>query len=185
MRAVQVRRMGAGAAIAAVAAAGLVVGGVSAGHAAGGKDGATITMKLMGKHAMFTGPKTVKKGAKLTIVNASDPKKIGPHTFTLVTKGNVPKTKQDMKDCMNFKSPVCQNVVAAHKANPKTGHVGKRNVNAGKKGWDKGFGKTGDSWFSDTKGEKTSRKVSAPVGTTLYYFCVVHPEMQGKIKVVK
>ena len=47
----------------------------------------------------------------------------------------------------------------------------------------KSFGKKGDSWFTPDKGTKQSRKVSAKAGKTLYFFCAVHPFMQGKIKV--
>jgi plastocyanin len=65
--------------------------------------------------------------------------------------------------------------------------IHKPKVDVGKTGWDKSFGKTGDSWFTGEKrkGTKNTRKVSAAVGTTLYFMCAVHPGMQGKIKVVE
>ena len=62
-----------------------------------------------------------------------------------------------------------------------------RAVDNGKKGWDTPFTEkqNGDSWVAQAKGDTQSRKVTAKSGTTLYYFCLVHPFMQGKIKVVK
>ena len=47
------------------------------------------------------------------------------------------------------------------------------------------FGKTGDTWYTETKNAKESRTISAKAGTTLTYFCAVHPNMVGTIKVVK
>ena len=62
--------------------------------------------------------------------------------------------------------------------------MGRPVVDSGKTGWDKSFGKKGDSWFAEAKGDKHSRKVTAKVGTTLTYFCAIHPNMVGKIKVI-
>ncbi len=190
MRTPQARRIGVGAGIAAVAATALIAGGASAssGPAAATSGRATIEMKNQGKHkTYFTGPKTVKHGAKLKILNSSDPKQIGPHTFTLVTKADLPASKKARKACQAEPptNQVCIDVIKAQKANPQTGVVKKPTVDVGKKGWDKSFGKKGDTWFTPAKGDSQSRRVSAPVGTTLYYFCAVHPEMHGKIKVVK
>jgi hypothetical protein len=178
------------AAVIAVAAAGVVgvatmsASASDAGKAAG-KDVAKIKMKADGKDLFFTGPKKVEKGTKLEIVNKTSPSKVGPHTFTLIKKNRLPKTKQEMKKCENVKLAVCVNVVKAHEADPQTGEVKKPKVEVGRKGWDKSFGRTGDSVFLGAAGEHNTRKVSANDGKTLYYFCAVHPFMQGKIKVVK
>jgi plastocyanin len=165
---------------------------VAVSSAAGGYNvpsgNATIKMKNQGKKKIFfTGPKTVKHGATLKIQNASDPAKIGPHTFSLVKKSLLPKPKNHYEGCAKEvpTNTLCLNIIKAQKANPKTGKVNKPNVDVGKKGWDKSFGTTGDTWFTGKKGDTQSRKVTAPAGTTLYYFCAVHPNMQGKIKVVK
>jgi hypothetical protein len=56
-------------------------------------------------------------------------------------------------------------------------------VDVAAKGWDASFGKEGDTWYTETEGEDTARKVSAEPGSKLYYLCVVHPFMQGKINV--
>ena len=63
--------------------------------------------------------------------------------------------------------------------------VNRPKIEVGSKGWDQSFGKIGDSWYTEIQGAHNTRKVSANDGKTLYYFCLVHPFMQGKIKVVK
>jgi hypothetical protein len=187
MKASTKRRVGM-ALVTGATAAGLVAG---TGPASAQKDYTnptgprTIKIVMKGKDPRFKGPKTISKGAKLTIVNKTKAKKIGPHTFTLIKKGSLPKGKKEIKKCEKFELAVCAAVLKAHKANPDTGEVKKPDVDKGKKGWDKSFGKKGDTWFSPDKGTKETRKASAARGKTLYYFCAVHPFMQGKIKVVE
>src|SRR6185503_5092137 len=117
--------------------------------------------------------------------NKTSPSKVGPHTFTLIKQNRLPSTKQEVKDCEKLKLAVCVNAFKAHEVDPNTFEVNRPNVEVGKKGWDKSFGKTGDSWFTGAAGDHNTRKVSANDGKTLYYFCLVHPFMQGKVKVVK
>jgi hypothetical protein len=186
------RAAGVTAAVVAVGAGGVAAIGASASDAgkAGGGHVAKIKMEVKGKgkHAdlFFQGPNKVEKGSKLKIINKTLPSKFGPHTFTLVKKNRLPNTKQEIKKCENLKLAVCVNVLNAHKVGPPpTFEVGKPKVEVGKKGWDKSFGKTGDSWLAEAKGAHNTRKVSANDGKTLHYFCLVHPFMQGKIKVVK
>ncbi len=162
-------------------------GGASAskkGHSKSGR-AAVVKMDVKGKDLGFTGPKTVEAGQKLKIVNKTSPKKVGPHTFSLVKKKDLPTTNKQMKDCEKLKRGVCTNIAKAHKLDPATFTINKPDVDAGKKGWDKSFGKHGDSWYTQKKGEKTTRKVSAKPGKILYYFCAVHPFMVGKVKVVR
>ena len=73
----------------------------------------------------------------------------------------------------------------AHKVNFKTGAVGKPIVDPGKTGWDKSYGKKGDSSVLEAKGASDTRRVSAKAGTKLYYICLVHPFMHGSFKVVR
>ncbi len=186
MRIAHLRRAGALTAVTAVGVIGFAtVGGASAKPAQKADEGtaATITMAADGKNLMFTGPRKVSSGSQLTIVNATDPSKVGPHTFTLVKKKNLPEGKQEIKDCAKFKTPLCVQIAKDHKVNLETGAVGKPVVDVRKKGWDKGYGKSGDSWVAQTEGDTNKRVVSAKPGTTLYYFCDVHPFMQGKLKV--
>jgi hypothetical protein len=178
------RRLGAlGAAAICAGAIGATAVGASASDADRQDGVATITMELEGKRAFFAGAKSVESGSDLAIVNNTDPREIGPHTFTLVEKSELPKGEQEMKDCFKFKSEFCLKIVKHHKVNLKTGEIGKPDIDVGKKGWDASYGKKGDSWATAEEGEETDRVVSAKPGSKLFYFCLVHPDMQGKVKV--
>lgn len=157
--------------------------GASASNADKQDDVATITMELEGKNVFFDGPSSIDSGQELAIVNNTNPRQIGPHTFTLVEKSELPKSKQEIKDCEKFKAEFCLRILEAHKVNLKKETIGKPSVDVGKTGWDRSFGKKGDSWVAQTEGEEEDRVVSAKPGTKLFYFCLVHPVMQGKLKV--
>ena len=137
------------------------------------------------KKLFFDGPKRVEKGSKLRILDTTDPSKVGPHTFTLVKESHVPRTKKQVNDCGRLLTAVCKRVVKDHKVNLKTGEVGKPIVDPGKTGWDKSYGKKGDSSVFEAKGSSNTRRVSAKAGTKLYYMCLVHPFMHGSFKVVR
>jgi hypothetical protein len=144
---------------------------------------AVIKMKL-GKHGpFFAGDTSVGSGGTLEIKNTTDPNKIGPHTFSLVKRSQLPETRRQMKHCFR-KGHICRDVANAHEFVPPN-TINKPIVENGKIGWDKSFSakRDGDSWYSDAQGQTHSRDVSARAGKTLYYMCVVHPEMQGKINV--
>jgi hypothetical protein len=146
---------------------------------------ATIAMKVEGKRLSFDGPATVVKGEELRIVNETSVRKVGPHTFSLAKKGVLPDTAREFKNCFT-PGKICMDVAIAHKFNPKTEKIGKPVVDAGAKGWNRSFTKDhgGDSWYTETKDESTSRRVTASAGTTLRFLCAIHPDMQGKIEVV-
>ena len=182
--------------LAAGAAAGLALA-LGAGSAASADDGTTasaaatstktISMRSDGKGPRFTGSTSVKAGQPLRIRNLSDPREHGPHTFSLVATNAVPKGRKAMQQCFT-PGKICMTIAMAHELNPETEEIGRPDVEAGKAGWDKRFSrtvKTGDSWYSETKGEETTRVVSAKAGTVLRFICAVHPDMQGKIKVTK
>lgn len=143
----------------------------------------TIKIKPKGKGSVFSGPKRISQGEKLTVVNQTSLQKVGPHTFSLVKPALIPSSKKARKQCFAGKG-LCFRIAVAHKFDPATEKIGKASVEAGKKGWNTAFGKKGDSWYVDKKGDLQTRKVTSPVGTTLTYFCAVHPAMKGKIKVV-
>ncbi len=165
--------------LAAGAAAGLtvaIVGGSPASAQQGAPAAApvaTVSMRFdtaRGPH--FTGSRQVAAGQILRIRNLSDPKMIGPHTFTLVAANLLPKNP---RQCGN----ICRTAGTAHDRTQL--------VKAGQTGWDKRFSnriRLGDSWFSKTKDEEVEQVVRAQAGTLLRYLCIIHPEMQGKIKVV-
>ncbi len=52
----------------------------------------TIHIEIVKGALKFVAPKTVTQGDELEIVNETNPKQVGPHTFSLVTKGSLPKT---------------------------------------------------------------------------------------------
>ena len=59
----------------------------------------TIEIKMEGKKMGFFGPTTVHEGEVLRIVNTTKPSMVGPHTFSLVTKGSLPKTAKQRQTC--------------------------------------------------------------------------------------
>lgn len=147
-----------------------------------------IKMVLQGKKLAFEAPETVEEGASLEILNETNPKQVGPHTFSLVTKSSVPKTKQAEKNCFTPKH-ICLAIAEWQHFNPKTEKVGLNLVKAGPAGWSTPGNTTdtvGDSWFTgETKsGTHITQVVSAKAGTTLYFQCAIHPFMHGSIKVV-
>jgi plastocyanin len=143
-----------------------------------------IDMKFEKGKIFFEGPKTVTQGDTLKIVNTTDPKKIGPHTFSLVKKSVLPKTPSARKSCFTPKH-ICLSIATWHKFNPKTEKIGLDPVEVGPKGWSTAGdnSKKGDSWFTEKKGESFEQQVTAATGD-LYYICAVHSFMQGKVKVV-
>lgn len=146
----------------------------------------TIEIKLEGKKLGFFGPSTVHEGEELRVVNDTKPKQVGPHTFSLVEKGLLPKTAKARKSCFT-PAHICLSIAEWHKFDPKTEKVGKQEVEVGPLGWSTpgSLKKPGDSWFSGEKpGGEVDRKVTAKAGTTLYFMCAVHPWMQGSIKVL-
>jgi plastocyanin len=144
----------------------------------------TIEIKMEGKKMGFFGPKTVHEGEELRIVNNTMPSMVGPHTFSLVTKGSLPKTAKLRKECFT-PGKICMGIAKWYGLK---GEEEPKNplVKAGQEGWDT-MGTTtkkGDSYFFAKKGESFEQVVSAKAGTTLYFMCAVHAFMQGSIKVL-
>jgi plastocyanin len=144
-----------------------------------------IDMVLTKGKMKFVGPESVTVGDQLEIVNETNPKQVGPHTFSLVTKGSLPKTPKARKSCFAPKH-ICLAIAIWHGFNPKSEEITKNPAKAGPAGWSTAgsTSKKGDSWFTEKKGEKFSQEVTAEAGSTLYYLCAVHPWMQGKANVV-
>ncbi|HEX6205182.1 MAG TPA: hypothetical protein VFZ29_05185 [Solirubrobacterales bacterium] len=173
-------------AVSAAALALAISGSVSTAATPTGKT-EVISMELTKGKLKFVGPETVTAGDQLEIVSKTNPKQVGPHTFSLVTKGSLPKTRKAMQSCFSPKK-ICLAIAKWHGFNPKTEKITKNLVKAGPAGWStmgNATGKTGDSWFSGEtkKGTHVSQEVTAEPGSTLYYICAVHPEMQGSVKV--
>jgi hypothetical protein len=146
-----------------------------------------ISMSLEKGKLKFVAPESVTVGDQLEIVNKTNPKQVGPHTFSLVTKGSIPKTKKAMGTCFTPKK-ICFAIAQWHGFNPKSEKITKNPAKAGPAGWSTmgtATGAKGDSWFSgETKGGHFSQEVTATAGTTLYFMCAIHPFMHGQIKVV-
>ena len=133
----------------------------------------------------FVAPESVTKGEQLEVVNETNPKQVGPHTFSLATKGSLPKTPKARQSCFTPKH-ICMAIARWHGVKGN-GPVKVNPVDAGAEGWDTlGSGtKTGDSWFTGSKpGTSIVEKVTAAADTTLYFICAIHPWMQGSTKVL-
>jgi hypothetical protein len=171
-------------AVSAAALALCVAGPGIAGAATGNTE--VISMEFAKGKMTFEGPSSVTVGDQLEIVNNTNPKQIGPHTFSLVTQGSLPKTPPARKGCFTPKH-ICLAIAQWHGFNPKTERISVPLAKAGPAGWStagNATGKKGDSWFSgEKKGGHISQEVTAKPGTTLYYLCAVHPWMQGKVDV--
>jgi hypothetical protein len=166
---------------ASVAALAFAVTGVGSASAAD-----PVTMELSKGKLKFSGPETVFAGEKLEVVNETNPKQVGPHTFSLVTEESLPKTRKAMNGCFAPKK-ICLAIAIWHGFNPKTERITKNVVRVGTAGWStegNATGKKGDSWFTEKKGATISQAVTAKAGTTLHSICAVHPEMQGEVEVV-
>jgi hypothetical protein len=146
-----------------------------------------ITISLEKGKLKFVAPESVTVGDQLQVLNKTNPKQVGPHTFSLVTKGSIPKTRKAIGTCFTPKK-ICFAIAQWHGFNPKTEKITKNPAKAGPAGWSTmgtATGTKGDSWFSgEKKGGHISQEVTAEAGTTLYFMCAIHPFMHGQVKVV-
>jgi plastocyanin len=145
----------------------------------------TISMTVEKGALGFVAPATVHQGDELNIVNETDPKKVGPHTFSMVTQGSLPKTAKARKNCFTPKH-ICLSIAQWHGFQPKTEKITINPAKAGLPGWST-MGSTtskGDSWFTgEKKGTSFSQQVTAEPGV-IYFMCAIHPWMQGKTTVL-
>lgn len=153
---------------------------------AGGLGPANTVFIKDGKGGLrFEAPKTIVSGEELEVLNQTNPKEVGPHTFSLVTKGSIPKTAKARQICFTPKH-ICMSIAKWHGVKGN-GPVKVNPVEAGAEGWDTlgSLTKTGDSWFTGSKPKASIvQKVTAAAGTTIYFMCAIHPWMHGSIKVV-
>jgi hypothetical protein len=148
----------------------------------------TVYMKDGKGGLRFVAPKTVVAGEELAVVNQTDPHRVGPHTFSLVTKGSLPKTPKARQLCFTPKH-ICKAIATWHGVKGN-GPVKINPVEVGTPGWDTlgSVTKTGDSWFT---GEKPGTSFEQPVSvdtsagaSRIYFLCAIHPWMQGSINVL-
>ena len=135
----------------------------------------------------FEAPKTIANGENLAVVNLTNPHKVGPHTFSLVTKSSLPKTPKARQLCFTPKH-ICKAIAGWHGV--KGNGPVKTNPVIGSNGWSTlgSVTKKGDSWFT---GEKPGTSIVEPVAfdttagpTRIYFLCAIHPWMQGTINVL-
>lgn len=149
---------------------------------------ATIFMKGPQGGLRFTAPKTIVAGEELKVVNQTNPKQVGPHTFSLVTQSSLPKTRKAQRACF-AKGHICREIALWHGVKGN-GPVKENPAEAGNDGWDTLGSKTveGDSWFTGNKaGTSFVQPVTADTSagpTRLYFLCAIHAEMQGSINVL-
>jgi len=148
---------------------------------------AVIKMERDGKKLFFSGPETVAAGADLKIKNKTNPRQVGPHTFSLVKEKDLPTSNSQIKSCEKKLKLICGAIIKWHDVNVQTGEIGENPVEVGKQGWDHqgSLKQKGDSWVAEKKGAAFTREVTAKPGKVLHYICAVHPSMQGELRVVE
>jgi hypothetical protein len=178
--------------IAGLAIVGVAAGATGAARAAGGAPSRS-TIK-----AITTAPKVkinryiqdglrwdkdvyqVKSGGTLHIVN--DAADEGPHTFTVVRKGDEPKNGRQMVNCA-----ICMKLGQAHGADPNSDAPPKFQYleNGVGQSTPPNVDRPGDSGVTGPgqKGETIDLKVTAKRGTVLQFMCLIHPWMQAKVEV--
>jgi len=121
---------------------------------------------------------TVKSGATIRIVN--DAAQEGPHTFTVVTARQLPRTAAAMENCK-----ICSVDAKAHGANPESNAPPKFQYLDGGVGTNTppDVDGPGDSGITGPgkPGESITLKVTAKPGTVLKFMCLIHPWMQAKL----
>jgi hypothetical protein len=174
--------------VAGVALVALTAVGANAATAAGpaSKGEPTVTAKFKGgkKDLRLNVPDRIRQGTTLRIVNDTKPSAVGPHTFTLVKRAEIPRGKEQQKKCENLETPFCNAVAFDWHLFEPPNTINQPLSDVGEEGWDRPGDRdtVGDSWFTGTRGEKFSAPVSS-APRTLHYICVVHPFLKGKIEV--
>ena len=81
---------------------------------AAGEGSSADTVVISGKGGLrFEAPKTIVDGEELTILNETDAHKVGPHTFSLVTKSSLPKTPKARQLCFT-PHHICKAIAGWH-----------------------------------------------------------------------
>ena len=108
----------------------------------------TVFIKAGKGGLRFEAPKTIVAGEELEVLNQTNAKQVGPHTFSLVTKGSIPKTPKARQICFT-PNHICMAIAKWHGVKGN-GPVKVNPVEAGAEGWDTlgSLTKKGDSWFT-------------------------------------
>lgn len=121
----------------------------------------------------------VKSGGTLHLVNSVITE--GPHTFSVVRKKDLPRKASQLQNCA-----ICHKLGAAHGADPNSDAPPKFMFLENGVGSETppNVDRPGDSALigpGQKKGESVDLKVTAKKGTTLYFMCLIHPQMQAKV----
>ena len=139
------------------------------------------------KSLRFVGPKTIKEGEELRIVNDTNAHHVGPQTFSLVEESELPKTEKERKLCLS-KGHICK-AIESWQGIRRNGPAKVNPVEAGEEGWSTlGTSKTkGDSWFTGDKPHASfQQRVHAGATTgpfTLSFMSALDPALRGQITV--
>lgn len=121
----------------------------------------------------------VKSGGTLHIVNNAP--NIGPHSWTVVKKKDLPRTNKQINNCK-----VCERIGEAHGADPNSQGPPKYQYLENGKGQNTppNVDRPGDSaLLGPNKGDALNLHVTAKKGKTLHFMCVIHPWMQARVHV--
>jgi hypothetical protein len=119
------------------------------------------------------GVSVVSHNGKLVVKNTTKE----DHTFSLVRRSQLPSTIKEANACYG-PNGACNAILDSHGFNDNDPSNDKLKVNKGKAGYDRG----GDSVLL-RRGKTVVEQISAPAGRNLYFMCVFHPQMQGKIRI--
>jgi uncharacterized cupredoxin-like copper-binding protein len=122
---------------------------------------------------------TVASGGTLHVVNNAPDE--GSHTLTVVKEKDLPRTVAKVLNCK-----ICNTLGEAHGADPNSDAPPKFLFleNGVGQATPPNVDRAGDSAVVDAKkGASVDLKVTAKKGTTLYFMCLIHPWMQGEVKV--
>lgn len=149
---------------------------------------ATVFIRAGKNHSLkFVAPDTIRTGQSLRVINKTSARVVGPHTFSLVARSALPKTKPARQSCF-ARGHICRSIAGWHGVRGNT--VTKNPAEAGKEGWDTQgtTSKKGDSWFTGGKPNNSfTQDVSVGVPGSpkrLFFMCAIHPFMQGSVKVL-
>ena len=124
---------------------------------------------------------TVKSGGSVTLKLTNDDE--GPHTFTVVRKGDLPKTPKQVQNCA-----ICNKLFQVHGVDPNNPGPPKFQFleDGASSNTPPHVNKVGDSAIGPFDKHSTIKlPVTAKAGTTLHFMCLFHPQMQAELKVVK
>ena len=137
----------------------------------------------------FVAPNTIRDGDTLRIVNKTNARAIGPHTFSMVTRKVIPRTKPERKKSFTPQH-ICFSVAIWHGVTGPNSPPTKNPATAGPVGWSTlgNLKRNGDSWFTGAKRNASfEQEVNfnpAKGQKRLSFMCVIHPWMHDSIKVL-